>query len=249
LNGCHNDGSLTEPVGKRQPKKSLTLYRVITILTVLTEMTVLNQKTNMGPKARREREKEQLRQEILDAARELFVNEGYENVSMRRIAEKIEYSPTTIYLYFEDKTELFFAICEETFAKLSRKLEKISKECSDPVECLRRGCYSYVDFGLKHPNHYKLTFINHPNIAGKKEHYLREDSEGMQAFAHMKQAVQECIDQKRLRETDAAAVAQALWAIIHGVTSLLITKPDFPWVKKDKLVDLTIRTAIDGLLA
>jgi AcrR family transcriptional regulator len=212
-------------------------------------MTVLNKQTTMGPKARREREKEQLRQEILDAARELFVKEGYENVSMRRIAEKIEYSPTTIYLYFEDKTELFFAVCEETFAKLSRKLELISRECTDPVECLRRGCRSYVDFGLKHPNHYKLTFINHPNLAVGKEHYLREDSAGRQAFEHMQQTVQECIDQKRLREDDAEAVAQALWAVIHGVTSLLITKPDFPWVKKDKLIDLTIRAAIDGLLA
>jgi AcrR family transcriptional regulator len=216
---------------------------------VLIEMTVLNTKKPMGPKARREREKEQLRQEILDAARELFVKEGYENVSMRRIAEKIEYSPTTIYLYFEDKTELFFAICDETFARLSKKLEAIYKECHDPVECLRRGCRAYVDFGLKHPNHYKLTFINHPTLSVGKEHYLRDDSAGMQAFDNMRKSVQSCIDHKTLRETDAEAVAQALWAIIHGVTSLLITKPDFPWIKKDRLIDLTIRTAIDGLLA
>jgi len=69
----------------------------------------------MGSKQRREREKEALRQDILDAARELFVEEGYDNVSMRRVAEKIEYSPTTIYLYFEDKASLLYAICEETF--------------------------------------------------------------------------------------------------------------------------------------
>lgn len=211
-------------------------------------MTVLNQKMNMGPKARREREKEHLRQEILDAARELFANEGYENVTMRRIAEKIEYSPTTIYLYFDDKTELFFAICEETFARLAKQLEMLGEERNDPVECLYIGCRSYVDFGLKHPNHYKLTFINHPQLAGKKEHYLREDSEGMRAFSHMQQRVQDCINQQKLRETDAQAVAQMLWAVIHGVTSLLITKPDFPWVDRDKLVDLTIHTAIDGLL-
>jgi AcrR family transcriptional regulator len=212
-------------------------------------MTALNIKKTMGPKARREREKEQLRQEILDAARELFAKEGYENVSMRRIAEKIEYSPTTIYLYFEDKTELFFALCEETFAKLSKKMEAISKVSEDPVECLRKGCRSYVDFGLKHPNHYKLTFINHPSLSVGKEHYLREDSEGMRAYGHMRQAVQDCIDKEKLREKDAEAVAQSLWAIIHGVTALLITKPDFPWVKKDKLIDLTINTAINGLLA
>src|SRR5207237_9162206 len=116
----------------------------------------------MGPKTRREREREALRQVIMDAARELFVEEGFENVSMRRIAEKIEYSPTTIYLYFEDKLSLLFAICGETFAKLAKRMEIIRKETDNPVEALKKGCRAYVEFGLKHPNHYKLTFINHP---------------------------------------------------------------------------------------
>jgi AcrR family transcriptional regulator len=210
-------------------------------------MTLLNIKKMMGPKARREREKEQLRQEILDAARELFVKEGYENVSMRRIAEKIEYSPTTIYLYFEDKSDLFIAICEETFARLSKKLESISRESQNPVECLRRGCRSYVDFGLKHPNHYKLTFINFPATQiGKVVH---DDSAGMQAYGHLRKNVQDCIDQNKLRETDADLISQLLWATIHGVTSLLITKPNFPWVKKERLIELTINSTIDGLLA
>ena len=64
----------------------------------------------MGVKERREREKESLRQDILDVAREMFATEGYESVSMRKIADKIEYSPTTIYLYFKDKNELFYAL-------------------------------------------------------------------------------------------------------------------------------------------
>src|SRR5918912_2842330 len=110
----------------------------------------------MGPTTRREREREALRQIIMDAARELFVEEGFENVSMRRIAEKIEYSPTTIYLYFEDKAALLFAICEETFAKLARKLETIIKQAEDPVEALKKGCRAYIEFGLKYPNHYRV---------------------------------------------------------------------------------------------
>jgi AcrR family transcriptional regulator len=211
-------------------------------------MTALNRQKIAGPKARREREKEQLRQIILDAARELFVNEGYENVSMRRIADKIEYSPTTIYLYFKDKTELLFAICDETFAKLSKKLAAIHHEGGDPVEGLRRGCRAYVDFGLKHPNHYKVTFINHPDLRLGKEHYLRKGSKGMETFNYMCRAVQNCVEQKRLRETDVDAISQMLWAVMHGITALLITKPDFPWVKKDTLIDLTINCAIDGLM-
>ena len=203
----------------------------------------------MGVKARREREKEQLRQVILDAARELFVKEGYEKVSMRNIADKIEYSPTTIYLYFKDKTELLFAICDETFAKLTKKMKALLTDCEDPLICLRKGCLAYVDFGIKHPNHYKITFINHPDLHLGKEHYLRQGSTGMECYASMRIAVQRCIDRKLLKETDAEAVSQSLWAMIHGVTSLLITKPDFPWIKKDQLIDLTINAAIDGFRA
>src|SRR5215216_6461878 len=98
----------------------------------------------MGPKQRREREKETLRQEILDAARDLFVTEGYQNVSMRKIAEKIEYSPTTIYLYFRDKADLLFQICEETFSSLLSTLEAIGEDEADPVASLKRGMRAYV---------------------------------------------------------------------------------------------------------
>jgi len=201
----------------------------------------------MGSKQRREREKEELRQDILDAARELFVNEGYENVSMRRVAEKIEYSPTTIYLYFEDKASLLYAICEETFAKLAKRMEAITRECDDPVEVLRRGCRAYVDFGLKYPNHYKLTFINHPQHPKDHKKHLREESMGMKAYGNLRAAVEACIKAKKFRAGDVEAVTQMVWAGEHGITSLLISMPDFPWVKKSELIDLTIETLISGL--
>ena len=203
----------------------------------------------MGPKQRREREKETLRQVILDAARDLFVKEGYENVSMRRIAEKIEYSPTTIYLYFEDKAALLFAICDETFAKLAKKMETIVKEHDDPVEALKRGCRAYVEFGLKNPNHYRVTFINHPQLHLGPDHYLRDGSMGMKAYGFLRAGVEECIKQKRFRDCDLDATTQMIWAGGHGLTSLLITKPDFPWVNKHQLIDLLLDTLIDGLKA
>lgn len=202
----------------------------------------------MGPKARREREREQLRQEILDAARELFIKEGYENVSMRRIAEKIEYSPTTIYLYFEDKTALFFAICEETWAKLYKKLEAIHAKNPDPIERLRVGGRAYIEFGLKYPNHYKIIFLNTPQLHLGKEHYLRAGSMGLKTYDQMRSQVSECVERKLFKETDIDAISQSLWMTIHGVTALLITKPDFPWVKKDKLIEMTVNSVLDGLL-
>jgi AcrR family transcriptional regulator len=201
----------------------------------------------MGPKQRRAREKEMLRQEILDAARELFVNEGYENVSMRRIAEKIEYSPTTIYLYFQDKTDLLNSICNETFAKLADKIEKITSKATDPVEALKQGCRAYVEFGLKYPNHYRVTFINHPASPEYAERYMREGSMGMKAFGCLSAGVEACVRQGRFRETDVEAISQALWAAGHGLTSLLITKKHFPWVERKKLIHLVIDSMIDGL--
>jgi len=203
----------------------------------------------MGSKQRREREKEALRQEILDAARELFVKEGYENVSMRRVAQKIEYSPTTIYLYFEDKASLLYAICEETFAKLAKRMEAITRQGDDPVDTLRRGCRAYVDFGLKYPNHYKVTFINHPQHPGDEKRHLREESMGMKAYGNLRAGVEACIQAKKFRETNVEAVTQMMWAGGHGITSLFITMPDFPWVKKNELIDLMIDTLIDGLKA
>ncbi|MEN3334696.1 MAG: hypothetical protein V7641_4061 [Blastocatellia bacterium] len=200
----------------------------------------------MGPKTRREREREALREVILDAARELFVEEGFENVSMRRIAEKIEYSPTTIYLYFEDKLSLLYAICEETFAKLAKRMEIIRKEADHPVAALKKGCRAYVEFGLKHPNHYKLTFINHPHHP-KDPDWKMEESLGMQAYGHLRAAVEACIEQKMFHATDVEAVTQMFWAAGHGITSLLITMEHFPFVNKNLLIDMTLDTLIDGL--
>lgn len=189
-----------------------------------------------------------MRQEILDAARELFVQEGYENVSMRRIAEKIEYSPTTIYLYFDDKVSLLYAICEETFARLAKRMETIAKDAGDPVRALKKGCRAYVDFGLKYPNHYKVTFINHPEHPRDDKRHLKEQSMGMRAYGNLRAAVEACIKAKKFRETNVDAVTQMVWAGGHGVTSLLITMPGFPWVKKNELIDLMIDTLVDGLM-
>src|ERR1700746_2053215 len=101
----------------------------------------------MGVKERRARQKKYLRQEILDAASELFVKEGYENVSMRRIADKIEYSPTTIYLYFRDKADLLEQVCHETFSRLTNVLRAILDRPGDPVQRLRSGLLAYIQFG------------------------------------------------------------------------------------------------------
>ena len=201
----------------------------------------------MGTKERRAREKEQLQRQILSAARELFVNEGYENVSMRKIANKIEYSPTTIYLYFKDKGDLLDSVCKETLLSLLNTLELLNRDKSDPVETLRKSGKVYVEFGLKYPQDYKLTFVVRPQF--QKGLGLGEGSVGERVFNYLREMVSECIRQKAFRQVDVDTAGQALWSAVHGVTLLLIDFSDFPWTEKDKLIDTVIHTMIEGLKA
>ena len=201
----------------------------------------------MGVKERRTREKEQLHQQILVAARELFVNEGYENVSMRKIADKIEYSPTTIYRYFKDKADLLDSVCQETLLSLLNTLEQLKKDKSDPVETLRKSGRVYVTFGLKYPQDYKLTFVIRPQF--QKGLGLQEGSIGEKVFNYLREMVSECIQQKIFRQVDIETTSQVMWSSVHGITLLLIDFPDFPWTEKDRLINTVIDTTIEGLKA
>ena len=199
----------------------------------------------MGVKERRAREKEQLRRRILSAARELFVTEGYESVSMRKIADMIEYSPTTIYLYYKDKADLLDSVCKETLLHLLNTLDLLRKDKSDPVETLRKSGKAYVEFGLKYPQDYKLTFVVRPQF--QKGLGLQEGSVGERVFSYLRTIVSECIRQKKFRQVDVETTGQVLWSAVHGVTLLLIDFPDFPWTEKEKLIDMVIHTMIEGL--
>ena len=203
----------------------------------------------MGVKERRARQKKYLRQEILDAASELFVRDGYESVSMRRIADKIEYSPTTIYIYFRDKAELLEQVCQETFVRLVDRLSRIMEQPGDPVERLKRGLVAYIEFGIANPHQYRTTFMM-PIPEGLDERKLhQENSPGMQAFSFLIQGVGECIRARKLRATNVELAAQTLWAGIHGITSLLITHRGFPWVGREKVIHSTVDTLVAGLAA
>ena len=201
----------------------------------------------MGVKERRAREKRYLRQEILDAASELFVKEGYENVSMRRIAEKIEYSPTTIYLHFKDKAELLEQVCQETFSRLSGILAELTERSAEPLERLRSGLLAYIQFGLANPHQYRATFMMPLPEVFKAEKYHQPDSPGLQTFDFLRRCVYDCIAAGKLRKMDPELVSQTLWAGIHGVTSLLITCEEFPWVGKEELIHSVVDALIRGV--
>lgn len=198
----------------------------------------------MSVKQRRQREKENLRQLILDTAREMFAEEGYHSVSMRKIADKIEYSPTTIYLYFKDKNDLLQQICNETFAKLGGKLASMGKKHDKNIDGLREGLRTYIEFGLKHPKHYEVTFML-PLTENLGEDF--EGSLGKRAFEFLRSGVKDCIESGEIASGDVDLISQTLWAGIHGVTSLLIGHEGFPFVGKKILINSVIDTMLEGL--
>ena len=203
----------------------------------------------MGVRERKARQKKYLRQEILDAASELFVEEGYENVSMRRIADRIEYSPTTIYLHFKDKAELLEQVCFDTFSRLHLALNKITEQPGDPIDRLKRGMHAYIRFGLENPHHYRATFMMPiPEEVGQKK-LARPDSPGMQAFDFMRRCVYDCIAAGKFGDKDAELLSQTLWAGIHGITSLIITCKRFPWVEENTLTQSVVDSLVAGMAA
>jgi AcrR family transcriptional regulator len=193
---------------------------------------------------RRERHKQELRRVILDAAREIFAREGYESFSMRRLATKIEYSPGSIYLHFKNKEELFETLVDESFERLLQALNKIKNGHAedDPVEALKKGLRAYVDFGLRNPNDYRFAFLLRRPVV-KRPYRVHP------AFDTMRHMVGRCVNEKRFRAVDVETTSQALWAAIHGITSLLIQRPTFPWVGKKQVIEQVIDNAVDSLMA
>ena len=118
------------------------------------------QRTRTASRQRREQEKEELRQTILAAAATLFLEHGYEAFSLRQVAEQIGYSPTTIYLYFEDKTDLLFAVVDDAYADFSRRLQAAYDSTDDPLARIRALGDAYVDFGLANPAIYEMIFMH-----------------------------------------------------------------------------------------
>ncbi|HET8645930.1 MAG TPA: TetR/AcrR family transcriptional regulator [Vicinamibacteria bacterium] len=203
----------------------------------------------MGITERREREREEVRRKILEAARELFATEGYERVTMRRIAEAIEYSPTTIYNHFEDKNALVDALCEEDFSRLLRSMG--ARELpADPIERILQLGQAYARFGLENPNHYRYMFMTPFEQKACADHELSPSGEA--AFGLLHDAVREAVRAGRFVPVEPLAAAQVLWASLHGVVALLITyRPEkFPHgAAAPDLVERVMENGLRGFLA
>lgn len=172
----------------------------------------------MGIIERKEREREEMRKLILDAARKLFLENGFEKVSIRNIADEIEYSPATIYLYYKDKNELFFALHQTAFTKLIEEFAPIA-QLEQPIDQLTEMGRLYLQFAFENPELYDLMFIM---IAPIETLECREDvwEDGHRAFGVLQQVVQACIDTGAINHTNAEQAALMIWSSVHGLAAL-----------------------------
>lgn len=174
----------------------------------------------MGIAERKEREREEVKDLILNAAREIFLSEGYENTSIRKIASRIEYSPGVIYLHYKDKNDLLLALHDKAFECKMNALFHSTQHIADPLDRLRQIGLSYIQYGIDNPQDYDLMFVlscTMETLATKEEFW----KDGAQAIGVVKATVKECIDAGYFREDlDLDEASLLLWSQVHGMVTL-----------------------------
>jgi AcrR family transcriptional regulator len=195
----------------------------------------------------RKGEGEQLRAHILEAATELLIETGdQEAVSIRAVADRVGVTPPSIYMHFADKNDLLFAACEQHFNELDRRIEEAAEGIDDPIESLRQRGRAYVQFGLDRPEQYRILFMSKP--AAAPEGFQEERLKGSGAFTHLVEAVERAHRAGYLQD-DPLEVAICLWAAVHGITSLLLSHPNFPWPDIDRTIDAVLELQMRAVMA
>lgn len=203
----------------------------------------------MGIADRKQREKEEMRRKILQAAMEIYTSAGYDAVTLRKIARKIEYSPTTIYLYYKDKDALFCAIQEEGFRKMNQQNRSVMQE-THPVKRLRLLGENYIRFGLHNPELYEVMFILQGPMKVIFENH-EEWTDGRQTYGALHSTVSACIAERYFNEENPDLVSLSFWANVHGLVSLAIRArlEQLPSEQTEEILIQTCRINIKQYLA
>jgi len=173
----------------------------------------------MSIKERKEQEKSEMRGLILKTAMNLFLDKGFENITIRNIAEKIEYSPATIYLYFKNKDEILFVLRREGFEKLYEH-QKTSLKLDDPLKRLHKHGEAYIQFALENPEYYDLMFMMRGPV--NKTQGINDCDIGLKSYELLKTNVKECMEAGLFSGTNIDVAAFSLWSYVHGIASLII---------------------------
>ena len=187
------------------------------------------------------------RAEILEAAERIFVAEGYEGATIRKIADEVGVSSTALYMHFQDKGCILLEICERTLTLLLERNREIAAKPLDPVVRTKMMLEAYMRWGMEHPNAYQLVYCGRPIQAGLWPEDRTSDVSS-QAYDAFVAVVREIAAAGRLRTGTGDSAAQALWMSCHGVVALLASRPNFNWADRDELVQVTLEGLLNGLV-
>jgi AcrR family transcriptional regulator len=187
----------------------------------------------MGVSERKEREKEEMRKAIIEAARKLFLEEGYEKTSMRAIADAIEYSPGTIYLYFKDKDDIIFALHNDSFSTLMHYFHSIIS-IEDPFERLVEMGRKYIAFAMEYPERFELMFLMKSPIEILE---CRNEiwEHGHLATGMLKLILADCMKAGHVKGTDLEAMSVAVWGAVHGLATLHVSKRTMMYPEEERI--------------
>lgn len=187
------------------------------------------------------------RAEMLAAAERIFVEHGYEGATIRKIADEVGLSSTALYMHFADKGEILHEICRETFERLIAGNRRVMDETGTADERLERILQAYIDFGFENPNAYRLVYLTRP-VEARDGAQSAAQQLGGELFASFQAVIDQIGAEGRLINGDARLTAQLFWSGIHGVVSLVITKPYFDWAARDVLGRSMSEALIRGLV-
>ncbi|KQZ97800.1 TetR family transcriptional regulator [Mesorhizobium sp. Root157] len=191
-------------------------------------------------KQRRELRRASLRSELIAAAHKLVQEEGYDALTIRKLAQRVGLAPMSVYSYFADKQDILYALAEDAFEALAQRIEQ--HQSDDPLEALRAVMVEYAAFGLGNPDEYRIVAMTeHVTPAEKLE--AGQPQERNPAMELLIGRVEACVKAGKL-SGDARAIATMLWAVGHGTIALLITFPHYQFgeakVFAERMYDLTL---------
>lgn len=190
---------------------------------------------------------EQLRAEILAAAERILIDTNDESaLSIRAIAAAVGVTPPSIYLHFADRTDLVFAVCERQADQVDQAMEEAAAAGADPLDRIRRRGLAYLKWGIENPEHYRILMMSRPGSTPERFVDQRlADKGGLEAVAVEIEAA--------TREGRIAAVrppveeAELFWMVIHGMVSMMISKPDFPFASAEEMYESMFDLVYRGL--
>lgn len=206
------------------------------------------ERLRQAARERRAREKQALRQTIIDAAEELFLEYGYEGFSLRHVAERIGYSPGTIYLHFADKDALLFTLCYEGFVAFGNALQTAYDSTDDVAERVRLLGETYIKFALDNQANYQLMFMQRADFLTDKQ--LEGVEPPISSFDILQKAVAEAIEAGLIRQGEVRLTSSVIWAAIHGACALAISMgPHFGEEHQAEIFEAVLQLIGDGLKA